>query len=171
MRSVVSERFVADWYREHIDTAIQKPQSNGHKVAIVGSGPAGLTCAGDLAKEGYQVSVFEALHVAGGVLMYGIPEFRLPKDIVQNEIEGLKQMGVDIQTNVVIGRSESVDDLFEAGYEAVFIGSGAGLPNFMNMPGENLNGVYSANEFLTRCNLMKAYKEDSDTPIQRPKKL
>ena len=164
------ERFVADWYREHIDTAIQKPQSNGHKVAIVGSGPAGLTCAGDLAKEGYQVSVFEALHVAGGVLMYGIPEFRLPKDIVQNEIEGLKQMGVDIQTNVVIGRSESVDDLFEAGYEAVFIGSGAGLPNFMNMPGENLNGVYSANEFLTRCNLMKAYKEDSDTPIQRPKK-
>ncbi|MEG0527564.1 MAG: FAD-dependent oxidoreductase, partial [Longicatena sp.] len=152
------ERFVADWYRENVNEAPAKPVSNGHKVAVVGAGPAGLTCAGDLAKKGYQVSVFDALHVAGGVLMYGIPEFRLPKAIVQNEIEGLKKMGVDVQTNVVIGRSESVDDLFEAGYESIFIGSGAGLPNFMNMPGENLKGVYSANEFLTRCNLMKAYK-------------
>lgn len=164
------ERFVADWYRENVKEEVEKPVSNGHKVAVVGAGPAGLTCAGDLAKKGYQVSVFEALHVAGGVLMYGIPEFRLPKEIVQNEIEGLKQMGVDIETNMVIGRSEAVDDLFAEGYEAVFIGSGAGLPNFMNMPGENLKGVYSANEFLTRCNLMKAYKEGVDTPIQRPKK-
>lgn len=164
------ERFVADWHREHVKDEAVKPASNGHKVAVVGAGPAGLTCAGDLAKLGYQVSVFEALHVAGGVLMYGIPEFRLPKTIVQNEIDGLKQMGVDIETNMVIGRSESVDDLFEAGYESVFIGSGAGLPNFMNMPGENLKGVYSANEFLTRCNLMKAYKEGVDTPIQHPKR-
>ena len=164
------ERFVADWHRENVKEDIQPVASNGHKVAVVGAGPAGLTCAGDLAKLGYQVSVFEALHVAGGVLMYGIPEFRLPKAIVQNEINGLKAMGVDIQTNMVIGRSESVDELFEDGYEAVFIGSGAGLPNFMGMPGENLKGVYSANEFLTRVNLMKAYKEDSDTPIQRPKK-
>lgn len=164
------ERFVADWHRENVKEEIVKPESNGHKVAVVGAGPAGLTCAGDLAKKGYHVSVFEALHVAGGVLMYGIPEFRLPKAIVQNEIEGLKNMGVDIETNMVIGRSESVDELFEEGYEAVFIGSGAGLPNFMNMPGENLKGVYSANEFLTRCNLMKAYKEGSDTPIQHPKR-
>ena len=164
------ERFVADWHREHVKDEAVKPASNGHKVAVVGAGPAGLTCAGDLAKLGYQVSVFEALHVAGGVLMYGIPEFRLPKAIVQNEIDGLKQMGVDIETNMVIGCSESVDDLFEAGYESVFIGSGAGLPNFMNMPGENLKGVYSANEFLTRCNLMKAYKEGVDTPIQHPKR-
>ena len=164
------ERFVADWHREHVKDEAVKPASNGHKVAVVGAGPAGLTCAGDLAKLGYQVSVFEALQVAGGVLMYGIPEFRLPKAIVQNEIDGLKQMGVDIETNMVIGRSESVDDLFEAGYESVFIGSGAGLPNFMNMPGENLKGVYSANEFLTRCNLMKAYKEGVDTPIQHPKR-
>lgn len=164
------ERFVADWHREHVKDEAVKPTSNGHKVAVVGAGPAGLTCAGDLAKLGYQVSVFEALHVAGGVLMYGIPEFRLPKAIVQNEIDGLKQMGVDIETNMVIGRSESVDDLFDAGYESVFIGSGAGLPNFMNMPGENLKGVYSANEFLTRCNLMKAYKEGVDTPIQHPKR-
>lgn len=164
------ERFVADWHREHVTDEVEKPVSNGHKVAVVGAGPAGLTCAGDLAKQGYQVSVFEALHVAGGVLMYGIPEFRLPKAIVQNEIDGLKKMGVAIETNMVIGRSESVDDLFEAGYESVFIGSGAGLPNFMNMPGENLKGVYSANEFLTRCNLMKAYKEGVDTPIQHPKR-
>ena len=164
------ERFVADWHRENVKEDIQPIASNGHKVAVVGAGPAGLTCDGDLAKLGYQESVFEALHVAGGVLMYGIPEFRLPKAIVQNEINGLKAMGVDIQTNMVIGRSESVDELFEDGYEAVFIGSGAGLPNFMGMPGENLKGVYSANEFLTRVNLMKAYKEDSDTPIQRPKK-
>ena len=164
------ERFVADWHREHVQDEIVKPESNGHKVAVVGAGPAGLTCAGDLAKLGYQVSVFEALHVAGGVLMYGIPEFRLPKAIVQHEIEGLQKMGVDIQTNVVIGRSESVDDLFDAGYESVFIGSGAGLPNFMNMPGENLKGVYSANEFLTRFNLMKAYQNGVDTPIQKPKR-
>ena len=148
------ERFVADWYRENVNEEISKPQANGHRVAVVGAGPAGLTCAGDLAKKGYHVSVFEALHVAGGVLMYGIPEFRLPKTIVQHEIDGLRKMGVEIQTNAVIGRSESVDDLFDQGYEAVFIGSGAGLPNFMNMPGENLKGVYSANEFLTRCNLM-----------------
>ena len=164
------ERFVADWHRENVKDELQKPKSNGHKVAVVGAGPAGLTCAGDLAKKGYQVSVFEALHVAGGVLMYGIPEFRLPKTVVQTEIEGLKQMGVDIQTNMVIGRSESVDDLFDAGYESVFIGSGAGLPSFMNMPGENLKGVYSANEFLTRCNLMKAYNDGVDTPIQHPKR-
>lgn len=164
------ERFVADWYRENVKEEKAKPVSNNHKVAVVGAGPAGLTCAGDLAKKGYQVSVFEALHVAGGVLMYGIPEFRLPKAIVQNEIEGLKQMGVEINTNMVIGRSESVDDLFNDGYEAVFIGSGAGLPNFMNMPGENLKGVYSANEFLTRCNLMKAYQKGVDTPIQKAKK-
>lgn len=164
------ERFIADWHREHVQDQVEKPVSNNRKVAIVGAGPAGLTCAGDLAKKGYQVSVFEALHVAGGVLMYGIPEFRLPKAIVQNEIDGLKQMGVSIETNMVIGRSESIDDLFEAGYESVFVGSGAGLPNFMNMPGENLKGVYSANEFLTRCNLMKAYQEGSTTPIQRAKK-
>ena len=164
------ERFVADWHRENVKDELKKPESNGHKVAVVGAGPAGLTCAGDLVKKGYQVSVFEALHVAGGVLMYGIPEFRLPKAVVQTEIEGLKQMGVDIQTNMVIGRSESVDDLFDAGYESVFIGSGAGLPSFMNMPGENLKGVYSANEFLTRCNLMKAYKDGVDTPIQHPKR-
>ena len=164
------ERFVADWHRVNVKDELKKPEGNGHKVAVVGAGPAGLTCAGDLAKKGYQVSVFEALHVAGGVLMYGIPEFRLPKAVVQTEIEGLKQMGVDIQTNMVIGRSESVDDLFDAGYESVFIGSGAGLPSFMNMPGENLKGVYSANEFLTRCNLMKAYKDGVDTPIQHPKR-
>lgn len=164
------ERFVADWYRKNCKEAMPQPKANGHKVAVVGSGPAGLTCAGDLAKLGYQVSVFEALHVAGGVLMYGIPQFRLPKEIVQHEIEGLKQLGVEIECNTVIGRSESVDELFEEGYEAVFIGSGAGLPNFMNLPGENLKGVYSANEFLTRCNLMKAYQEGVDTPIQRPEK-
>jgi len=164
------ERFVADWYRHHVKEEKKPPVSNGHKVAIVGSGPAGLTCAGDLAKLGYQVSVFEALHVAGGVLMYGIPEFRLPKEIVQHEIEGLKQQGVTIECNSVIGRSESIDELFEDGYEAVFIGTGAGLPNFMNLSGENLKGVYSANEFLTRCNLMKAYQEGADTPIQKPNK-
>lgn len=164
------ERFVADWYRKNCKEAMPQPKDNGHKVAVVGSGPTGLTCAGDLAKLGYQVSVFEALHVAGGVLMYGIPQFRLPKEIVQHEIEGLKQLGVEIECNTVIGRSESVDELFEEGYEAVFIGSGAGLPNFMNLPGENLKGVYSANEFLTRCNLMKAYQEGVDTPIQRPEK-
>lgn len=164
------ERFVADWHREHNQAIIEKPQSNGHKVAIVGAGPAGLTCAGDLAKKGYEVTVFEALHVAGGVLMYGIPEFRLPKEIVQKEIENLKALGVNIITNFVVGRSDTIDALQEEGYEAIFIGSGAGLPNFMNLEGENLKGVYSANEFLTRINLMKAYQPDSSTPIQHPKK-
>lgn len=164
------ERFVADYHRENANTVPEKPESNGHKVAIVGAGPAGLTCAGDLAKKGYQVTIFEALHVAGGVLMYGIPEFRLPKAIVQKEIDNLKALGVEIITNFVVGRSDTIDALQEEGYEAIFIGSGAGLPNFMNLEGENLKGVYSANEFLTRINLMKAYKEDSPTPIQHPKK-
>ena len=164
------ERFVADYHREHNDTPFEKPKSNGHKVAIVGAGPAGLTCAGDLAKLGYQVTIFEALHVAGGVLMYGIPEFRLPKEIVQKEISHLKELGVEIITNFIVGRSDSIDSIMEEGYEAVFIGSGAGLPNFMGLPGENLIGVHSANEFLTRINLMKAYQEDSDTPVQHPTK-
>lgn len=164
------ERFVADWYRENVSVQPARPVTNHHRVAVVGSGPAGLTCAGDLAKLGYEVTVFEALHTPGGVLMYGIPEFRLPKEIVQKEIAGLKELGVTIECNTVIGRSDSVDELFAEGYEAVFIGSGAGLPNFMNLPGENLKGVYSANEFLTRCNLMKAYQEGVDTPIQRPKR-
>lgn len=161
------ERFVADWHNEHSSAAAKKPASNGHKAAIIGAGPAGLTCAGDLAKMGYDVTVFEALHLAGGVLVYGIPEFRLPKAIVQKEIDGLKDLGVTINTNTVIGRTITVDELFEQGFEAIFIGSGAGLPRFMGIPGENLKGVYSANEFLTRTNLMKAYREDSDTPIQR----
>ncbi|MBQ7625380.1 MAG: NADPH-dependent glutamate synthase [Clostridia bacterium] len=165
------ERFVADWHMKHSDKAPVKPASNGHKVAVIGSGPSGLTCAGDLAKKGYDVTVFEALHVAGGVLMYGIPEFRLPKAIVQKEIDTLKALGVTINTNVVIGRSESIDELFAEGYEAVFVGTGAGLPTFMKIPGENLKGVYSANEFLTRVNLMKAYKEDADTPVQRAKRV
>ena len=165
------ERFVADYHRENSDGKVERPQSNGHKVAIVGAGPAGLTCAGDLAKKGYEVTIFEALHVAGGVLMYGIPQFRLPKEIVTNEIEQLKKLGVKIITNFVVGRSDSIDTLMEEeGFEAVFMGSGAGLPRFMNMPGENLKGVYSANEFLTRINLMKAYQEGSKTPIQHPKK-
>lgn len=164
------ERFVADYHREHNDTPFEKPRSNGHKVAVVGAGPAGLTCAGDLAKLGYQVTIFEALHVAGGVLMYGIPEFRLPKEIVQKEISHLKELGVEIITNFIVGRSDSIDSIMDDGYEAVFIGSGAGLPNFMGLPGENLIGVYSANEFLTRINLMKAYQEDSDTPVQHPTK-
>ena len=160
------ERFVADWHNAHDEKQIVKPESNGHKVAVIGSGPAGLTCAGDLAKKGYEVTVFEALHLAGGVLVYGIPEFRLPKSIVQKEIDGLVALGVDIQTNVVVGKTLSVDELIEEyGFEAVFIGSGAGLPKFMNIPGENLKGVYSANEFLTRINLMKAYTDSSDTPI------
>ena len=145
------------------------PVSNGHKVAVIGSGPSGLTCAGDLAKKGYKVSVFEALHTAGGVLVYGIPEFRLPKAIVKEEVDALKQYGVEVDTNVVIGKTLTVDELFEMGYEAVFIGSGAGLPRFMGIPGESLKGVYSANEFLTRSNLMKAYKEGSDTPIMHAK--
>ncbi|MCR5112107.1 MAG: NADPH-dependent glutamate synthase [Ruminococcus sp.] len=161
------ERFVADWHNAQPESAVEKPASNGHKAAVIGSGPSGLACAGDLAKKGYDVTVFEALHVAGGVLSYGIPEFRLPKTIVQKEIEGLKALGVKVETNTVIGRTMSIDELMhEEGFESVFIGSGAGLPRFMNIPGENLNGVYSANEFLTRINLMKAYKEGSSTPIK-----
>ena len=160
------ERFVADWHNAHSTEAAAVPAPNGHKVAVIGSGPAGLTCAGDLAKKGYEVTVFEALHLAGGVLVYGIPEFRLPKAIVQKEVDGLKAMGVKVETNTVVGRTITIDELMEEyGFEAVFIGSGAGLPMFMNIPGENLKGVYSANEFLTRINLMKAYREDSDTPI------
>ena len=166
------ERFVADYHNSHAKEQAPAPEHNGHKVAVVGAGPAGLTCAGDLAKLGYEVTVFEALHVAGGVLVYGIPEFRLPKAIVQKEIDTLQEMGVTIKTNTVIGRTETIDDLFaENGYEAVFIGSGAGLPSFMHIPGENLKGVYSANEFLTRVNLMKAYRENSDTPIMKVKKV
>lgn len=165
------ERFVADWHNAQPETPVEKPESNGHKVAVIGSGPSGLACAGDLAKKGYDVTVFEALHVAGGVLSYGIPEFRLPKSIVQKEIDGLKELGVKIETNTVVGKTISVDELMEEeGFESVFIGSGAGLPRFMNIKGENLNGVYSANEFLTRINLMKAYKPDSATPIQAGKK-
>ena len=160
------ERFVADWHNANATEKAVKPASNGHKVAVIGSGPAGLTCAGDLARKGYEVTVFEALHLAGGVLVYGIPEFRLPKSIVQKEVDGLKDLGVKIETNAVIGRSITIDELMEEfQFEAVFIGSGAGLPMFMHIPGENLKGVYSANEFLTRINLMKAYKEGSDTPI------
>lgn len=166
------ERFVADYHNAHSTEKPQRPASNGHKVAVVGSGPSGLTCAGDLAKKGYDVTIFEALHLAGGVLVYGIPEFRLPKAIVQKEIDGLKDLGVKVDTNVVIGKSLTVDELMdEAGFEAVFIGSGAGLPRFMNIPGENLNGVYSANEFLTRVNLMKAYKDGSATPIEHAKSV
>ena len=165
------ERFVADWHNKNVCEAPRKPAPNGHKVAVIGSGPSGLTCAGDLAKKGYAVTVFEALHTAGGVLVYGIPEFRLPKDIVQKEIDGLKALGVDVQTNMVIGRVLSIDELLEQGYEAVFIGSGAGLPRFMNIPGENLKGVYSANEFLTRVNLMKAYQPGSNTPIEHAKRV
>lgn len=165
------ERFVADYHmRNNKDKAV-KPESNGHRVAVIGSGPAGLTCAGSLAKLGYEVTVFEAFHTAGGVLMYGIPEFRLPKAIVQKEIAGLKELGVDIKTNMVMGKVMSVDELLEDGYEAVFVGTGAGLPNFMGMEGEGLIGVYSANEFLTRINLMKAYKDEYDTPIIRPKNV
>lgn len=165
------ERFVADWHAAQENLVIEKPTPNGHKVAVVGSGPSGLTCAGDLAKAGYAVTIFEALHTPGGVLVYGIPEFRLPKSIVQKEIDNLKALGVTIDTNVVIGRSLTIDELFADGYEAVFIGSGAGLPMFMHIPGENLKGVLSANEFLTRINLMKAYKEDADTPVQRGKRI
>lgn len=165
------ERFVADYHNEHSTEKIQKPESNGHKVAVIGSGPSGLTCAGDLAKLGYEVTIFEALHTAGGVLQYGIPEFRLPKTIVNKEVDNLRDLGVDVETNMVIGRVLSIDELMEDGYEAVFIGSGAGLPRFMNIPGENLKGVYSANEFLTRVNLMKAYKESSTTPIMHAKRV
>jgi len=161
------ERFVADWHNANATEKAVPPAPKGHRVAIVGSGPSGLTCAGDLAKKGYMVSVFEALHTAGGVLVYGIPEFRLPKAIVAKEVETLKDLGVDVQTNVVIGKTLTVDELFGMGYEAVFIGSGAGLPNFMNIPGESLKGVYSANEFLTRSNLMKAYLDKPVTPIMK----
>lgn len=165
------ERFCADYAMQHPEELASeaKPESNGHKVAVIGGGPAGLTCAGDLAAKGYEVTVFEAFHTAGGVLMYGIPEFRLPKDIVQKEIEGLKAMGVRIMTNMVIGRVLSVEEIMDEGYEAVFIGSGAGLPRFMGIEGEDLVGVYSANEYLTRINLMKAYREDYDTPIRKSK--
>ncbi len=165
------ERFVADYHNTNFKGEPVLPEQNGRKVAVIGSGPSGLTCAGDLAKKGYKVTVFEALHVAGGVLVYGIPEFRLPKDIVKNEVETLKKLGVEIQTNVVIGKTITVDELFEDGYEAVFVGSGAGLPRFMGIKGEGLKGVYSANEFLTRANLMKAYKSDSQTPVMHAKNV
>ena len=161
------ERFVADWHNKNSDKLPTKQKPNGHKVAVVGSGPSGLSCAGDLAKLGYKVTVFEALHTAGGVLVYGIPEFRLPKSIVAKEVDTLKALGVELETNVVIGKTLTVDELFDMGYEAVFIGSGAGLPNFMGIPGESLKGVYSANEFLTRSNLMKAYLDNPDTPIMK----
>ena len=165
------ERFVADWHRENCKDAPEMPVQNGHKVAVIGAGPSGLTAAGDLAKMGYKVTVYEALHLAGGVLVYGIPEFRLPKVIVQKEIDNLKAIGVDVETNMVIGKVLTIDELFEMGNEAVYIGSGAGLPRFMNIPGESLKGVYSANEYLTRINLMKAYKEGSKTPIKHSKKV
>jgi glutamate synthase (NADPH/NADH) small chain len=166
------ERFVADWHMKNGKEEIKKAEPNGKKVAVIGAGPAGLTCAGDLAKLGYDVTIFEAFHTPGGVLMYGIPEFRLPKEIVQKEIDTLKEMGVDIKTNMVIGKVYSIDELMEEGFEAVFIGSGAGLPSFLNIPGENLNGVYSANEFLTRINLMKAYKfPECDTPVRVGKRV
>ena len=166
------ERFVADYHNANCKEKAVKPQSNGKKVAVIGSGPSGLTCAGDLAKKGYEVTVFEAFHLAGGVLVYGIPEFRLPKSIVQKEIDTLKDLGVKIETNMVIGKVLSIEELIkEYDFKAVFVGSGAGLPKFMNIPGENLNGVYSANEFLTRINLMKAYKDDATTPIKRGTKV
>ena len=165
------ERFVADWHNTFCMDEPVRPESNGHRVAIVGSGPSGLTCAGDLAKKGYDVTVFEALHTAGGVLVYGIPEFRLPKAIVAKEVDTLEKLGVKIETNVVIGKTLTIDELFGMGYEAVFVGSGAGLPNFMGIPGEALNGVYSANEFLTRSNLMKSYLDNPDTPIMKGGKV
>ena len=165
------ERFVADWHNSHCKVWPAVPERNGHKVAVIGSGPSGLTCAGDLARLGYDVTVFEALHIAGGVLVYGIPEFRLTKKIVELEVNGLKALGVKIVTNVVIGRSMSIDDLFDDGFEAVYIGSGAGLPRFMGIPGESLKEVYSANEYLTRVNLMKAYQPGSTTPIYHARKV
>ena len=165
------ERFVADWHMKNVKEEIEKPVSNGKRVAVVGSGPSGLTVAGDLAKKGYEVTIYEAFHTAGGVLMYGIPEFRLPKAIVQHEIDNLTNMGVHIMTNMVIGRVLSIDELMGMGYEAVFVGSGAGLPRFMGIEGEGLVGVYSANEYLTRINLMKAYKDDYDTPIMKSKNV
>ncbi len=161
------ERFAADWHNANVKEKPQAPANNGHRVAVVGSGPSGLTCAGDLAKKGFSVTVFEALHTAGGVLVYGIPEFRLPKSIVAKEVDTLRALGVDVQTNVVVGKTLTIDEIFEMGYEAVFVGSGAGLPNFMNIPGEALKGVYSANEYLTRSNLMKAYRDDPRTPIMK----
>ena len=161
------ERFAADLHNAQVLPPEKAPVQNGHRVAIVGSGPSGLSCAGDLARLGYEVTVFEALHTAGGVLVYGIPEFRLPKSIVAKEVESLREIGVRIETNVVIGKTLTVDELFEDGFEAIFIGSGAGLPSFMNIPGESLKGVYSANEFLTRSNLMKAYAENTETPIMK----
>ena len=164
------ERFVADWYRENINEMPVKPESNGIRVAVVGSGPASLTCASDLAKQGYQVTMFEAFHTAGGVLVYGIPEFRLPKAIVANEVEKLTAMGVDLETDMVVGKTYTIDEMFEEGYEAVFVGSGAGLPMFMGIEGETLAGVYSANEYLTRINLMKAYLNSYDTPIKKIKR-
>lgn len=164
------ERFTADWHKEHRgNKEVHKPESNGHKVAIIGAGPAGLTCAGDLVNKGYEVTVFEGLHKEGGVLVYGIPEFRLPKDIVAYEIDTLKKKGVKFINNVVVGKAIYIDDLFDDGFESVFIGTGAGLPKFMNIPGEDLVGVYSANEYLTRINLMKAYRPDYDTPIKKNK--
>ena len=165
------ERFVADWHNTFATAAPQRPESNGHRVAVVGSGPSGLTCAGDLAKKGYEVTVYEALHTAGGVLVYGIPEFRLPKKIVAKEVDTLEKLGVKVETNVVIGKTLTIDELFEMGYEAVFVGSGAGLPNFMGIPGESYKGVYSANEFLTRSNLMKAYLDNPETPIMKGGKV
>ncbi len=168
------ERFVADYHRDNLSNnteTAKKPETNGHRVAVIGSGPAGLTCAGDLSRLGYEVTVFEAFHKAGGVLVYGIPEFRLPKAIVQSEIENLEAMGVKIVTNAIVGRAMSIDELFEDGFEAVFIGSGAGLPQFLGIPGENLLGVYSANEYLTRINLMKAYLPEYDTPIKKAKRV
>ena len=167
------ERFVADWARENNVKPSVSVEKNGHKVAVIGSGPSGLTCAGDLAKLGYDVTIFEALHEAGGVLVYGIPEFRLPKsEVVAAEVENVKALGVKIETNVIIGKSTTIDELLEdEGFEAVFIGSGAGLPMFMGIPGENANGVFSANEYLTRNNLMKAFDENYDTPIARGKKV
>ena len=165
------ERFVADWHNTFATAEPVRPESNGHRVAVVGSGPSGLTCAGDLAKKGYEVTVFEALHTAGGVLVYGIPEFRLPKAIVAKEVDTLGKLGVKVETNVVIGKTLTVDELFGMGFEAVFIGSGAGLPNFMGIPGESYKGVYSANEFLTRSNLMKAYLDNPETPIMKGGKV
>lgn len=167
------ERFVADWAREHGVEPVMPKEKNGKKVAVIGSGPAGLTCAGDLARYGYDVTIFEALHEAGGVLVYGIPEFRLPKQtVVAHEVENVKKLGVKIETDVIIGKSVTIDELMtEEGFEAVFIGSGAGLPKFMGIPGEQANGVFSANEFLTRNNLMKAFRDDYDTPIHRGKKV
>ncbi len=165
------ERFVADYHNANSSKAPAAPEKNGHRIAVIGSGPSGLTCAGDLARLGYEVTVFEALHTAGGVLVYGIPEFRLPKAIVKREIDGLAELGVTIETNTVVGRSVSIDELMEEGFEAIYIGTGAGLPKFMGIPGEALNGVCSANEFLTRVNLMKAYRDDTDTPVQHARRV